>query len=392
MTRPVVYLNNAATSWPKPGGVAEAMARAVSDPLCSPRRSSVPDGDRAIFAAREELAAFIGAPDSSRVAYTANATEALNLAVLGLLGPGDHALSTSMDHNSLARPLARAAAGGALWEQVPADPDGWLPAERILSRVRPGTRLVALTHASNVCGALQPVEEVAEGLRRMGSRRPLLLVDAAQTAGVLPLRVAEAGIDLLAAPGHKGLLGPQGTGFLYVAPGAEPEPLREGGTGGSSTGERQPSTLPDRYEAGTPNTPGIIALAEGVRFLAAREAEAGPGWARSVEEALADALLSELARVPGARVFGPHDPPRRVAVVSFTLPPLDPAEVATFLAEAYGIVVRVGLHCSPAAHRTLGTFPAGTVRVSPGVFNTTADISLLGDALRELVALGGRLA
>ncbi len=382
---PTVYLNNAATSWPKPPEVAEEMARAVREPVASPARSSETAGDRLVFAAREELAAFIGCRDSSRVVFTASATEALNLAILGSLRPGDHALSTSMDHNSVSRPLARAAAAGAAVEAVPADPDGSLPAHRVLERVTERTRLVVLTHASNVTGTLQPVEEVAASLARLGEGRPLLLVDAAQTAGVLPLAVEETGIDLLAAPGHKGLLGPQGTGFLYVGPRAGLLPLKEGGTGGNSTSERQPDELPERFEAGTPNTPGIAGLAAGVRHLVSR----GPGWARKAEEALTDVLLEVLAAVPGLAVHGPRKGAPRVAVVSFTFPPLDPAEIATFLSLTRGIVVRVGLHCSPAAHRTIGTFPVGTVRVSPGVFNHPRDLALLGEALRELARMRG---
>ncbi len=388
-----IYLNNAATTWPKPPEVLEAFSRVLAAPACSPGRStsSLAEGalsaERLLFEAREEAARFLGVGDSSRVVFTVNGTASLNLAILGTLRPGDRVVTTSADHNAVSRPLARAQdLLGVAVERVPTDPDGSLPAARILDRVTGGTRLVVLTHGGNVTGALQPLSEVAAGLSRL-SPRPLLLVDAAQTAGIVPLDVDGGGIDLLATPGHKGLYGPPGTGLLALSPRALPLPLLEGGTGGNSSERRQPEALPDRLEAGTPNTPGIAALAEGIRFLR----RTGVEEARRREGELCALLLGELSSLPGVRVVGPPAGEGRVGVVSFLVGDLDPAEVGTFLEETAGIVTRVGLHCAPHAHRSAGTFPAGTVRASLGLFNTPEEVSLLGESLRALLRLRGRL-
>lgn len=387
MSEPVIYLNNAATSWPKPDRVVEKLVWAVTELLATPGRGSAGvRSERVLFEARETVAHFIGAGDSSRIIFTCNATAALNLAILGLLTPGDHVVTTSMDHNSVARPLARMEdKQGVSVTRVEADREGIVAPTSVLDAVRPETALVILTHASNVTGTIQPVEKISRGLRSGGDDRPRLLVDAAQTAGVLPIDVQASGIDMLAVPGHKALYGLSGTGFLYVAPDLVLDPIFEGGTGGQSTLRRQPELLPERYESGTPNIPGIVALGEAVSFIR----EKGLEEIRRHETALFDLLAGGLVEIPGVTLFGPCDPRLQVAVVSFCLEGMDPAEVGGFLEETMGIQVRVGLHCSPLSHRTIGSFPEGTVRVSPGLFNTEDDVLALVDGVRKIQELRG---
>jgi len=383
LTRPTIYLNNAATSWPKPQEVMEGMARALRELVATPGRSGSAGlaSERALFEARETVAEFIGSSDSSRVIFTLNATAALNLAITGLLEAGDHVVTTSMDHNSVARPLARAAdVKGVEVHRVQADDQGQISADQIIEKITPRTRLIVLTHASNVTGGIQPVEEICSIVRTVDGNRPLVLVDAAQSAGVLPIDVEKTEIDLLAVPGHKSLYGPQGTGFLYVRPGVELIPLVEGGTGGQSTLERQPEELPDRFESGTPNVPGIVALGQAVSYISRRGVEN----IRSHESRLLRILTEGLSGIKGAALFGPCDPSSQIGVLSFLLEGMDPAEIGSFLETSRGIIVRVGLHCSPCSHRSIGTFPEGTVRVSPGIFNTEDDVQALVEAVRDL--------
>jgi cysteine desulfurase family protein len=387
MSEPVIYLNNAATSWPKPDRVIEKLVWAATELLATPGRGSAGvRSERVLFEARENVAQFVGAGDSSRIIFTCNATAALNLAISGLLVHGDHVVTTSMDHNSVARPLARVGDKQSVSvTRVEADREGVVTPASVLDAVRPETALVILTHASNVTGTIQPVDEISKGLRSAGEDRPRLLVDAAQTAGVLPIDVEASGIDLLAVPGHKALYGPSGTGFLYVAPDLVLDPIFEGGTGGQSTLRRQPELLPERYESGTPNIPGIAALGEAVSFIQ----EKGLDEIRNHETALFDILISGLREISGVTLFGPCDPRQQVAVVSFSLEGMDPAEVGGFLEETMGIQVRVGLHCSPFSHRTIGSFPEGTVRVSPGLFNSEDDVKALIDGVRKIQGMRG---
>jgi cysteine desulfurase/selenocysteine lyase len=387
MSEPVIYLNNAATSWPKPERVIQKLLWAATELLATPGRGSAGvRSERVIFEAREAVADFVGAGDSSRIIFTCNATAALNLAISGFLAPGDHVVTTSMDHNSVARPLARMEdKRGVSVTRVEADSEGVVTSASVLDAVRPETALVILTHASNVTGTIQPVQEVSAGLRTGGEGRPRLLVDASQTAGVFPIDVLAWRIDMLAVPGHKALYGPSGTGFLYLAPDLVLDPIFEGGTGGQSTLRRQPDLLPDRYESGTPNIPGIAALGEAVSFIK----EKGLEKIRRHETALFNLIVSGLKEIPGVTLFGPCDSRLQMAVVSFRLEGMDPAEVGSFLEETMGIQVRVGLHCSPMSHRTIGSFPEGTVRVSPGLFTTEADIAALIDGVRKIREVRG---
>lgn len=376
----MVYLDNAATSLPKPGGVAEAVAGAIrraGNPGRSGHVLSIRSA-RDLFAARERLAQLFGERDSSRFVFTGNATTALNLAIKGVLRPGDHAVTTSVEHNSVMRPLRRMEEQGVSVDVVPAERSGAVDAGRVAAAIRKGTRLVAVVHASNVTGAIQPVAEIARAARRAGA---YTLLDAAQTAGSIPISLADLPVDLVAAPGHKGLLGPQGTGFLYVREGVPLVPLIEGGTGTRSESDRQPDFFPDALESGTPNSVGVAGLGVALAWLIRRGVEA---VRRKEEELLAD-LMDGLSRIPGVTTFGPRDPSCRAAVVSFCVEGEDPAEVGRRLEAEHGILVRSGLHCSPGSHRTLGTFPEGTVRVSPGPFTTRREISRFLSALPRIV-------
>ncbi len=377
-----IYLDNAATTFPKPEEVYQAVEHALREIGVGPGRGSHRRGiaaARLVFEAREAVAALFGVKDAARVIFTHSATEALNLAVTGFLSPGDHVVSTTMEHNSLVRPLRLAEQGGVKVTWVGGDGTGLVESGRIRAAIRDDTRLVAITHCSNVTGAVQPIGEIGAVTRKMGVA---LLVDAAQSAGSIPIDVNDLGIDLLAAPGHKGLFGPQGTGVLCIAEGVKLRPLLVGGTGGFSASSEQPEALPERFESGTPNTPGIAGLKAGVEFVLKKSVAA----VRKKEKELVTQLCEGLAAVPGVAVYAPRNEEDRGAAVSFTVAGRDPAEIGFRLDSEHDIAVRVGLHCAPAAHRTIGTFPGGTVRVSPGYFNSGQDIEEFLRALRSIVS------
>lgn len=333
---------------------------------------------RDLFEARERLCALLGGRDSSRFVFTLNATAALNTAIKGLVRPGDHVVTTSVEHNSVMRPLRRMEEAGARVTVVPADPaTGRVDAKAFVGAFGPATRLAVIVHASNVSGAIQPVGQIVRAARARGV---FTLVDASQTAGSVPIDLSALRADMLAAPGHKGLLGPQGTGFLYVREGVPLVPLIEGGTGTRSESDSQPDFYPDCLESGTPNSVGIAGLSVGLRWLLGK----GVAAVREKERALLALLFSGMKGIARVAVHGPRDPARCASVVPFTVEGIDPAEVSRRLETDFGILVRAGLHCSPAAHRTLGTFPEGTVRVSPGPFTTRREIARFLAALRSI--------
>lgn len=376
-----VFLDNAATSFPKPETVYQAMDAALREVGVAPGRGGYRQSlaaARIVYEARSALARFFGVSDSSRLIFTHSATESINIAVNGLLQPGDHVVSTRVEHNALLRPLHLAATRGVEVTYVPSDRFGVVSEREIERAMRPGTRLVALAHCSNVTGAVQPIEEIARLARKRGA---LLLVDAAQSAGFFPIDVERIGIDLLAAPGHKGLYGPPGTGILAIAEGLKLEPLMVGGTGGSASSPEQPDQLPERLESGTINTPAIAGLKAGVDFLLSTGLEA----IRAREELLVGELLKGLRATPGVEVYGPLQG-ERGAAVSFNAAGHDPAALSYLFDSEYEISVRAGLHCAPDTHRSIGTYPAGTVRVSPGFFNTEKEIEFFLKALHEILA------
>jgi cysteine desulfurase/selenocysteine lyase len=376
-----IYLDNAATTFPKPEQVYRAVDHALREIGVGPGRGSYRQGlaaSRMVFEAREAIAALFGIKDSARVIFTHSATESLNLALNGLLEPGDHVVSTTMEHNSLLRPLHLAEKVGVEVTWVPGDRCGLVDWKDIRAALRRNTRVVAVSHCSNVTGAIQPVAEIGAMARKSGL---LFLVDAAQSAGAVPIDVDAMKIDLLAVPGHKGLFGPQGTGILYVGEGVELRPLIVGGTGGFSSAAEQPEALPERFESGTMNMPGIAGLKAGVEFVRST----GIGEIRRKEVLLVTQLLEGVAGIPGIVTYSPRSEELRGGMVSFTATGLDPAEIGYRLDSEFDIAVRVGLHCAPEAHRTIGTFPGGAVRVSPGYFNSGQDIEIFLSALSTIV-------
>ncbi len=373
-----VYLDNAATTYPKPESAYVAMESFSREVGGSPGRSGHRLSLKAGREALEAVAGLLGVKDSSRVVFTKNATEALNLVILGVLVNGGHAVITSLEHNSVWRPLvALSNQEKASYSIVRCDPEGSLEPSHLREALRPDTRLIICTHVSNVLGTLLPLDEIAQ---IAGERHIPFLVDAAQTAGRYPLHPESLGISYLAFTGHKELFGPQGTGGLYLAPGWEIEPLTYGGTGSRSESPVQPDFLPDRYESGTLNAMGLAGLRAGVQFVLDTSVEE----IRRHEEHLTDHLLDGLFGLTGVTVFGPREWERRVGIVSFNLQGFDSSEVASRLDVAYGICVRSGLHCSPLAHRTAGTLEKGTVRVGFSYMNTVDDVDYLLESLAEI--------
>jgi cysteine desulfurase family protein len=379
----VIYLDNAATSFPKPEVVYQTLDRFARQDLANPGRAGhkmALAAERALDDARHLLNQFFHGQEPERFVFTLNCTDALNMAFKGVLVDGDHVITTDLEHNSISRPLrALELAGRITLTRVRADGGGTINPDDIRKAVTPKTRLIALTHASNVLGTVQPIGEVG----RIARQRDLLfLVDAAQTAGVVPIDVQALNIDLLAFPGHKSLLGPTGTGALYVGPRAQVRAWREGGTGGDSSSETQPREFPYFLEGGTPNVLGVAGLAAGLHYV--QEQGIDRLHAREVE--LTERLWRRLEELDGARVFGHRDFSRRVATLSFRTEALPATELGGILDQAFDVAVRPGLHCAPYIHRSLGTFPDGTVRVSPGAFNTPEEIDHLARALAEITS------
>lgn len=368
-----LYLDNAATSWPKPPGVAQSMRRFLDEVGANPGRSghrlSI-EAARIVYATREALASLFNAPDPLRVTFGLNVTDGINLALHGLLRSGDHVITSTMEHNSVMRPLNDLAQQGVQVSRVACNPDGTLDPARIEQAIQPNTRLIALNHASNVCGTLLPVCEVGQIARQKNLH---YLVDTAQSAGVIPIDMQRDGIDLLAFTGHKSLYGPMGTGGLIIGERigpAELHPLRQGGTGSRSERESQPDFFPDRCESGTPNAIGLAGLLAALEWLGAQGSE----QIRAHETALCKLLLEGLGNIPGVEVYGTGDAARQTATVGFNILGMEPSTVGLRLDEEFNILCRVGLHCAPAAHHTLGTFPVGCVRFGLGAFNTPEEI------------------
>jgi len=379
----LIYLDNAATSWPKPPEVTRAMARFLEEVGASPGRSahrlSIASG-RIVAEAREEIARLLGCPDPLRVVFCAHATEALNLALRGILHPGDHVVTSSMEHNSVMRPLRALAREGVELTCVACASDGTLDPAALELALRPNTIMIVLNHASNVCGTILPVAAAGRIARRRGV---LLLVDAAASAGALPIDMEREDIDLLAFTGHKYLQGPTGTGGLVLGPRVDParlRPLTLGGTGSNSESEEQPAFLPDVFESGTLNAVGLAGLLAGLEWLSHR----GLAVLAETRRRLVQQLIDGLRAIPGVTVYGTHDAARQTSPVSFAIEGVAPSEIGLRLDEEFGVLSRVGLHCAPAAHRTLGTFPRGTVRFAPGPVTTGEEISHALEAVARI--------
>src|SRR5512143_3983181 len=379
----MIYLDYAATSWPKPPEVIQAMSdyleKAGGNPGRSGHRLSIAAG-RIVYGTREAVAELFHIADPMRIIFTHNGTYALNLALRGLLRPDDRVVTSSLEHNSVMRPLRELERAGVQLCVVGCDAAGQLDLAAMKTAVTPGTRLVVVTHASNVIGALLPLKEIAAIAHAAGA---LLLVDAAQTAGAVPIDQSALGIDLLAFTGHKGLLGPAGTGGLVLGDRvnlAELTPLVRGGTGSRSEFEEQPELLPDKYESGTPNGVGLAGLGAGIRWLLARSVES----IREHEAQLTAALIEGLSNIPGVTVYGPHCAADMTAVVSCRVADQRVSTIGLRLDDEFEIMCRVGLHCAPAAHKTIGTFSEGTVRLAPGLFTSLDDIRTVVAAIDRI--------
>ena len=376
-----IYLDNAATSYPKPETVYQAVMRAMREIGASPGRGGYwrsLEASRMLFRTREVISALFSIPESSQIIFTHSATEALNLALRGTLLPGDHVITTVMEHNSLLRPLHALRKMGVELTIVSACGTGIVDPDDIRAAIRPNTRMVALSHVSNVCGAIQPIERISSVAREANA---LFLVDAAQSAGSIPIDVTCIGIDLLAVPGHKDLLGPQGTGFLYVAEGKTLRPLLAGGTGSNASAMEQPDNFPEGFEAGTHNLPGIAGLCAGVEFVLKQGVECIGRKERDCTAIIA----SVLGNIPKVILYGPSCMDERSGPLSFSIAGMDSSGLAFALDRDFDISVRAGLHCAPQAHRALGTYPAGTIRVSPGWFTTDDEIAIFCDAIITLM-------
>lgn len=377
----MIYLDNAASSWPKPPGVAENMQECVRVYAANPGRGSHQLGmkaSRIVFEARKKAAKLFGVKNPDNIVFTMNATHALNLGIKGLLKAGDHVITTTLEHNSVRRPLEFLKKMDVELTYVKADEQGRFDAESIRPEIRENTRLIVVTHGSNLTGTLLPVREIGQLAKEHGI---VFMVDVCQTAGVYPIDVEEMNIGLLAFTGHKSLYGPQGTGGLYIHPDLEIEPLMQGGTGGYSELIEMPTTRPDRYEAGTLNTAGIAGLLAGLKFLE----ETGLDKIRAHEEALTDRLHKGLLEIQGVTVYGPPLGESRVPIISFSVEGFESHEIGFILDRNYEICVRSGLHCTPLAHETVNTIEQGLVRASIGYFNNEAEIDALINAIREIV-------
>ena len=377
----MIYLDNAATSFPKP----EAVYRELQDYL---RRDGANPGrgghqwavrvEKTLDDTRNLLARFFGLDDHRRVIFTLNGTDSLNMAIKGVLRPGDHVVTSLLEHNSVSRPLRQLESDGSIrLTQLPFSQEGFVDPDDFRRALTSRTRLVVLLHASNVLGTLQPIAEIGRICRR---HEALFLVDAAQTAGIVPIDMQAMGIDLLAFPGHKALFGPPGIGVLLVGHRVEPLPWREGGTGFDSEAPLQPRSLPHLLEGGTPNTLGVAGLRAGLRFVTGE----GLDRIRGHERRLLARLTESLRDNPKICLYGSLDTHCRVGSLAFNREGYTASEVGMILDNSFEIAVRTGLHCAPYLHRELGTAPEGAVRISPGYFNTEDDIDRCLSALEQL--------
>lgn len=384
----MIYLDNAATSWPKPPLVMQAMEDFMRNVGANPGRSghrmSVEAG-RIVNDAREGIARLFDVRDPLRVIFGLNATDGLNLGIRGLLKKGDHVITSSIEHNSVMRPLRDLEHQGIELSIAGCSNEGFLDPDDVAREIRKETRLIVVNHASNVVGSIQPIREVGRIARE---HEITFLIDAAQTAGCIPIDMERDNIDLLVFTGHKGLLGPQGTGGLVIGENMDIRdltPIRAGGTGSRSEFETQPEFLPDRYESGTMNTVGLAGLSAAVDFILGETVDA----IREKDQRLTKHFLEGSRGIPGLRVYGGQDEKRQTSTVSFNIQGMSQSEIGFTLDEEYGIMCRVGLHCAPTAHRTIGTFPHGTIRFGMGYFTSEQEIDTALAALEQVVEKHG---
>lgn len=377
----MIYLDNAATTMHKPQTVIDAVTQAMCSLGNAGRgaTSGALDAARTIRGCRTKLARFLGCPRADRVCFTPNSTAALNTVINGVVRPGDRVVTTVLEHNSVLRPLNRLAVEqGVTVEYAGCDANGVLDYDELEQLVTPGTRAVVVTHASNVTGNSVDVARVAAVAHAAGA---LVIVDASQSAGTAKIDMDTMGLDVVCFTGHKGLMGPQGTGGLAVAEGIDVAPWAMGGTGVRSFDALQPLEWPTRLEAGTLNGHGIAGLSAGLDFI---EAQGGVEAIASSERALADRFLAGVREIPEIKLYGAFDQPTRSAIVSLNVGDIDSAEISDALMQGWGIATRPGAHCAPLMHRALGTERQGVVRFSFGYFNTDEEVDTAIDALRDL--------
>ncbi len=377
----ILYFDHAASSWPKPPAVAEAMVKCINEYAANPGRGSHQMGVRAsrvLFEGRKQLAQLFRISNPNDISYALNTTAALNLAIKGFVKKGDHVICTAVEHNSVRRPLeALKAAGDIEVTYAKSDAKGNVNIDELESQIRPNTSLMVCSHSSNLLGTITPIEQIGHLIKKHGVK---LLVDAAQTAGVLDIDVQAMGIDMLAFPGHKGLLGPQGTGGLYISPGLDIEPLIHGGTGSQSESIEQPKVRPDRYEAGTQNTVGIAGLIEGVKFIRNETVE----QIHNKEWRQIQILMEGLKGISGVTLYGPDLGENKTGIIAFNVGKAEASEVAFILDQSFQIAVRSGYHCTPLAHETVGTIGNGAVRASIGYYTTDSEINQFVHAIKEV--------
>lgn len=380
-----IYFDNGSTSWPKAPGVAFSMSELLESGAFNINRGNYEGAyelESQVLLTRMQLAKLFHTPDSRCVVFTPGITYSLNYLIKGLLKPGDHVLISSLEHNAVMRPLTQLASQDIHYTMIPAEADGTTHPESVEALIRPETKAVLMLHASNVCGTILPIREIGDICRR---HHLFFAVDTAQTAGSVDIHMQECHIDFLAFTGHKGLLGPQGTGGFLISEALDHEltPLIAGGTGSQSDSLLMPDYLPDKYESGTLNLPGIIGLHAALGYLE----ETGLHTIHQKKMELTGHFLERILTIPQARVAGKASLEDRLAVVSLDFPGYDNAQIAFALEQNYGIMTRVGLHCAPMAHQTLGTMPQGTVRFAFSHFNTIDEVDQCIDGLRELFSV-----
>ena len=376
----MIYLDNAATTFPKPEAVYNAMMDCMKNYCANPGRAGhklAMKAAREIYDTRENIAKLFNIDNPMNIVFTNNATDSLNLAIKGVVNKGDHIITTSMEHNSVIRPIKALEKVGVENTIVQCDEQGFLNIDDLEKAIKHNTKLIVTTHASNVCGTLIDIKSISEIANK---HNILYLIDASQTVGVYDIDLKDIKADMLAAPGHKGLLGPQGTGILYIREGLNIDILKEGGTGSRSEDLFQPDLLPDKYESGTHNTPGIVGLNEGVKFIF----KEGIDKIKEHEEELCKYMLERLEEVPNIKIYGPKDANKRASVISINIGNMDSGEITFLLDSEYDIATRSGIHCAPLAHKTLGTLEQGAVRFSIGYFNTKEEIDKAITALKQI--------
>lgn len=376
----MLYFDNAATTFPKPEVVYTSIMEAMRGYGANPGRSGhklALKASRGIYDTRELICKIFNVKNPMNIILTFNATESLNIGIKGILKPGDHVITTSMEHNSVLRPIKYLEKFGIESTIIEADEKGRINVLDIEKSIKSNTKLIVNTHVSNLTGTIMPIEDIGRVARNNGI---IYMVDAAQSAGVYDIDIEKMNIGILAFPGHKGLLGPQGTGGLYIREDLKLEGFMQGGTGSASHSLIQPDIFPDKFESGTANAPGIVGLGAGIKYILDR----GINSIREYEERLTEHFIEEAKKIDGIKLYGPLNIREQGGVVSLNIKDADSSEVSYILDQEYDIAVRPGLHCAPLAHKTIGTLEQGAVRFSFGIFNSHEEIELSIKALRDI--------